>query len=361
MAGELPLEEVYAAALDAEEASALPGRLARFLDAKAAALHWRDAAGVWTSLGFSDFPPEDMAIFLAEFADGDPWTSAALSPAWRGKVFLSEEAVSTDRFERSAFYNEFVRAVGDDTYWCVGGALAATPDGFGVLGVQRGKAAGAFSADDRDRLTALAPHLGRVMRLRARLSAAERRAEKRGAALSALGYAVFVVDQAGRVLDRNAAGERLAGQAGVLTVAARRLVSRDAADQTRLETALALATARNAPSAVALALGRGRTLRLDVVPLSGRLDGARALVLVQPLGPGPSVETRLRQMYGLTAAEARLAAELGQGAELADVADANGVAITTVRSQLRALAAKLEVSRQSQVAAAVASLPRLAD
>lgn len=54
--------------------------------------------------------------------------------------------------------------------------------------------------------------------------------------------------------------------------------------------------------------------------------------------------------YGLTTAEADLATMLDSGATPADIAERRGVSITTVRTQLYTLMAKLGVNRQPELA-----------
>lgn len=178
-------------------------------------------------------------------------------------------------------------------------------------------------------------------------------------ALSALAYGVFVIDENRRLTETNGAGEGILQQQSVLTTRAGRLAAVELGDHVRLEAAVAAAAARSAPKAATLSVGREGALVLDVLPLVGHRVGQRVMVLARDGVADGSVERRLQQLFGLTSAEAALAAELGRGAELADVAQARGVAISTVRTQLRAVASKLDVSRQSQVAAVVASLPPL--
>lgn len=64
----------------------------------------------------------------------------------------------------------------------------------------------------------------------------------------------------------------------------------------------------------------------------------------------PSAEM-FRQMFGLTPAEARLAARLACGASLSEIAEACEVSISTVREQLKAIFTKTHTSRQAEFAA----------
>lgn len=66
----------------------------------------------------------------------------------------------------------------------------------------------------------------------------------------------------------------------------------------------------------------------------------------------------LRQLFGLTPAEAKLGEALAKGISLADFADQNKVSINTVRSQVRALLSKTGARNLQELVRAVAGLPR---
>jgi DNA-binding CsgD family transcriptional regulator len=61
------------------------------------------------------------------------------------------------------------------------------------------------------------------------------------------------------------------------------------------------------------------------------------------------IRDHLRQLFGVTAAEADLAGALLSGRRLEEIASLRGVHITTLRSQLSALLAKTDTHRQSQL------------
>jgi DNA-binding CsgD family transcriptional regulator len=69
------------------------------------------------------------------------------------------------------------------------------------------------------------------------------------------------------------------------------------------------------------------------------------IIIVDPARYVPS-EKDLADLFGLSPAEARVAAALMAGKSLADIAAASGVQITTVRTQLRSTLRKVGVKRQ---------------
>src|SRR5262249_48420297 len=88
-----------------------------------------------------------------------------------------------------------------------------------------------------------------------------------------------------------------------------------------------------------------------VTPLSPRTIAAPAvLVLIRdPEAHRPVPRDILMQLFGLTAAEARLALELGAGASLEQAAERFAVSINTVRTQLRQVLAKTDSKRQADL------------
>ena len=81
-----------------------------------------------------------------------------------------------------------------------------------------------------------------------------------------------------------------------------------------------------------------------------------AILAVAAAARGNRRRDRLIEMYGLTPTEARLASHLADGGSVQGYAELYGVAVSTVRSQLKPVFAKTGVNRQSALAALI---PRL--
>ena len=75
--------------------------------------------------------------------------------------------------------------------------------------------------------------------------------------------------------------------------------------------------------------------------------------LVDPAQPRVKMIDALVQLFGLTPAEARIAALIANGQSIQDIVSSTGNSSNTVRSQLRAIFSKLGVRRQSQLIRAV--------
>jgi DNA-binding CsgD family transcriptional regulator len=105
-----------------------------------------------------------------------------------------------------------------------------------------------------------------------------------------------------------------------------------------------------------------RPLIVRVVPVeeearSSFENASLLLILVDPEDcPEPS-DGMLQQVFGLTKSEAKVANRLMCGDTLMGIAEAHGVEVGTVRSQVKSIFAKTQTSRQSEL---VALMTRLA-
>lgn len=96
-----------------------------------------------------------------------------------------------------------------------------------------------------------------------------------------------------------------------------------------------------------------------LVPVLGEAEPHTVLILID-LDRSPRPHTAaLERIFGLTAAEARLAALLAGGATVAEAAAAHKISVATVRTQLAAVFAKTHTSRQAELVMLVSRLSAL--
>jgi DNA-binding CsgD family transcriptional regulator len=122
------------------------------------------------------------------------------------------------------------------------------------------------------------------------------------------------------------------------------------------------------PGPTALVIGRENRLPLTLAVTPLRLGWADrgqapALALVflrDPERPGLHLD-RLRELFGLTATEAAIAADLGAGKPPEEIARRHHIGIGTVRWHLKSILAKTGTTRQAETVAllarSVAGLP----
>ena len=212
-------------------------------------------------------------------------------------------------------------------------------------------------------LTALTPDLARALPLYGVIAHAERARMVADYVLEASGIGVVVVAADAVVLSVNATARTIMTRTGLLRLREGRLVAAGAADQAALRAAIAAMARAQGPRldpacyhSVALA-DPVEAARLTLIvrpgppywPVSAPLRRTAVVILRDPAQPATLPPGDLAALFGLTAAEARLATRLADGEGLDEAALALGVTRNTARSQLQAIFAKTGVNRQGDL------------
>ena len=354
------VDDIYDALTDDEAFEALPVRLANVVGARSATLQTFGADGSFLSITTSYFTDE-MAQFYVdnEFHRYDLWRAPASRPETINTLQLMDDIISKERVQRSIFFNEFYRRFGDDTGRCLGGVMSFR-GGLAGLGLHRSVGAEPFSAEDLKRVQPMVVHLQRLCEVRTALSHATTRALLAEGGLNAQARAIFITNGHGRVLMMNTAAEALAttGDAFCLRGGAIQAVQDDA--NALLAAAIGSAAARRGASGGAFAAPsplRRTPLRTVVSPVS--IGGAtRVLVVVDDAETQDgALHLKLKGMFGLTAAEAATVAALVEGQSPAEIAEARGVGLATVRTQIQISLRKMDARGITELVRLAVTLP----
>ena len=169
--------------------------------------------------------------------------------------------------------------------------------------------------------------------------------------LGGLGRGAIVVDGEGRVLFSNELG-RLA--LGSLLRSGRIEVTEPAVRATLMQLIRDAANARGGGTDLRMVArtADGRGLIIQGATYSGGWKGQpTALLLVgDPRGHSDATARQGLELLGLTPAEARIAAEIGKGRSARATGQTLGLAESTVRSALKAVYAKLDISNKTELA-----------
>ena len=370
---------IYAAA--AEEAGWATAMLAlqRAVGASSAGL-FAAPDGVIETIHGSSFDPADIRDYARHYHRLDPWLQRLRAPVLRGGPAtlstLGQSLLAQDAFRRSEFYNDFARRIGLE--WIVGAIGRLGPGSF-HLGLHRPAGRESFGAAELALLEAVVPHLRRGLQLRERLRGIE---ALPALMLDAMPEAALVVDADLRLRHANLAAVRLCAPGSAIRLAQE---SRLSGAPLRLRLPEAGAAARLA-ALVQGAIGGGTggamrlraeaeeeraSLALLVSPLPARLrpaGGAElspgaapglALILLRPLDHLPPPPPALLQaVFGLSLAEAEVAAGLAGGNGADWLAERRGVSPATIRAQVRALLEKTGTHNLRELEAVLASLAR---
>ena len=179
--------------------------------------------------------------------------------------------------------------------------------------------------------------------------------------------AAFLVSPSGRVLDIDERSAAFLRSGGILEIRHNQIRAANPAFNGMLLKAIERAAqGSKAETLICQANAPGQTrytLLLEpspqgAKPLAGQSQNVACLVF--PLGRRRIASARqLMSMFGLSAAEARLARALCHGETLEEFARAQGVKIPTVKTQLRAVFAKTQTDRQVTLVALISGIPPL--
>ncbi len=304
---------------------------------------WKDGAffkQTWVGL-----PGAFERGYVEHFHTADPWIRGVRAVT-TGTIVVSDELVPRAVLESSAFHAELCRPHRiKDIY---GGRLARDGAYEVTIGVLRSADARGLGAREAVDLRALVPELGCV----AEAEIGAFRASTLDSSLDHLPFGVFVIDAGtAEVLLANTAARALAAT-GTVEVRSRDLV----VDGESLGAWLASRAYGNRTT-------RRRSVRVSAFPPRmarglaplERTRGIRVrdLYVHDARVVSQELAERARAAYNLSDREAQIARHLLLGDSPKEIAKENGVSISTMRSQLRNLYAKVGVPGQAQLVGAL--------
>jgi DNA-binding CsgD family transcriptional regulator len=258
--------------------------------------------------------------------------------------------------ERTAFYDEILAPL--DVHYSMGLCLHADASGnILALTISRDRHRQPFDSGALDLAKRLLPHVRNVLQLQQRLQ----QLESTASIMDRVSHGVWLLDAFGHVVRANPVAQALlAEHRGGIRQQGRMLAVIWRADGDVLANAVRAACtrfcARRSDFLLHDAAGRAWAA-CTVHPLQARAfdpwqstDQAAALLLLHPLAASPATPGHiLREVFGLTHAEAELAQLLVQHGSLAGCADKLGKSHETLRTQLKALFAKTETHHQADL------------
>ncbi|MBS0219645.1 MAG: hypothetical protein JSR91_02780 [Proteobacteria bacterium] len=354
---------IYEAAANGESWEDVGARLCRLTGAQRAMLRMSNGSAAPPG-NLLMAPDESETIYLAYYHQLNPYFGRARRDFADARtrhlatVRFGPELVPEQAFLRSEFYCDYARH--HERRHLLAGMI-----GLGNVmpfGLFRADDARPFGTHERRLVQTVLPHLQRALELRARLGLTSQAAWATRAALDALPLGVAIVDAGLRIHFANEAGRRdfsrtdfglralrsgpHAGSGVYLAASAKH----DAATLRRL-VASAIAGHSGGSMRVAnpdmsscavLVSPAPRGISTDhAVPGDKGLADDLAMVVIRDLSrvaaPSPVM---LCEVFGLSRAEADVAAALSGGASAEDVAQERKVSLATVRSQIRSILGK---------------------
>jgi DNA-binding CsgD family transcriptional regulator len=300
--------------------------------------------------------PELVSDYAAHFHQLDP-ARAYVDRIGVGRWYL-DEAHLGDSMRRLSFYQDFLKPFGLDSTMASPIVRVDGLDGFLSLSSAPGRRDLGATAKA---LVPVMPHFERAALLRVKLGELSQHAELQQHALDRFNFPVLALTAGKRIVMANRAAQDW-------LLAPRNPLSRNSGDGAALtgilQAACGIGTLRRAAGMKATrADGGAYYLTAIPLPSSNRAGWSEAeplaLLLVNDAAARklPAREL-LRQVFGLTPAELRLAMALQRGltlAEAADTAEPHPISLETARTQLRSVFRKVGVQRQAELLRTLAS------
>jgi len=245
----------------------------------------------------------------------------------------------------------------DDFFWV---ALMKQPTRVGSLMVVTDKDRRQITADDLNMISLLAPHVRRAVTIGDMFEAERRVAEIFRSVVENLGHPVLVVSHDMQIIFANSAAEALLAENGAVSSLRGQLSFNYAHANAAVGRAVELGMRDEfalGPAGINVPLARtGTPAVAHVMPLARRDISARisqraaAAIFIAAAGstPLPALEA-IAALFGLTAAEKRVAGHVATGMNRRDIAAASGVSEGTVKSQLGAIFDKTRTSDQREL------------
>ncbi len=303
--------------------------------------------------------PKFISLYQEYYASRDVWVRGRPPPT--GQTVLGQRLIADEELTKTEFYADFLRPQGN--FHVVAGCIFREQTTAVDIAALRPKRRGPFGEEEEGLLRALMPHLQRAVQIHRRLAAAQLTSSALAESMDRLLYGLILLDEKGEVLLANGAARgQLASRDGLtddkgILGASKRAESSEL--RRLIADALDGATGRGLGSGGALSLSRrsgARPLSLLVAPFKSDapelFGGRRPAVVVFVSDPDRRIDAAsemLAQLHGLSAAEAKVAAQLLEGGSLADMAARLGISRNTANTHLKRVFEKTDTRRQSDL------------
>ncbi|MGQ7957769.1 helix-turn-helix transcriptional regulator [Pseudomonas sp. SP16.1] len=270
------------------------------------------------------------------------------------------EFVSVDDWLNSEFYKNFMEPT--DVFHVLGADIN-TPDGAHCrIRISRSRSDPPFNQDEKDLLTLFLPHLERAVVLHMHLNRMESERNLYAGAVDQLAVGTIILDQDGKVLQKNRLAERLLEEKDGLKLVNDSLqigTPRDSQQFRQLIKQALLAQKSSNPSVVEAMRVQRPSGRADLgivvrsIPPSEWSEGKHcptvAIFISDPEQESSAPHEIVRALFDLTPAETQLALLLANGLTLDEASDELGISRNTARAHLRATFSKTGVTRQTML------------
>ena len=326
-----------------------------------------NVAGGWGAQMFAQSPselrfnamvnvPDEAIRDYVAVGGADPKQSPRINAGINGpmmKTITDSDYMVPEYRRKYAIYNDFYDKY-DAGYACSG--RLENRDGLTVVVASlRGAKNGDFERAGRDAFESLFPHFRNAFALQMAIESEATMLSVNS--LSAVGIAAMVCDANGKLIVSSPTGDALLNRGEYLTARNGRLVPSSANCESTFASALRLAGSPvrlSAPTMTSVMLRdreglSARLVQISPFPGDTSVGFSRGVLVAIPV-PSGFADSAVLTCLGLTGAEAEVASATAKGLSPAHIAAHRGVTRETVRSQIKAVYAKLDVHNAAQLA-----------
>jgi DNA-binding CsgD family transcriptional regulator len=361
--------EIYDAALDPSLWEGVLAKSARFVGGLAAALFSKDAASkTGNAAYYYGIEPHFKQIYFEKYIKLDPLTIGQYFAEIEEPVAVAD-IIPYDEFLETRFHREWTRPQGLVDGLVV--VLDKMHTSAAMFGVFRHERDGPVDDEMRRRMRLIIPHMRRAVLIGRVIDLRTAEAATFADSLDGLSAGMFLVDETGRIVHANASGHVMLTEGSVLRAAAGKLTANEADAEQALNEIFAMAGSGDAAVgvkgiAVPLTARDGEHYVAHVLPLTSgkrRRAGASyaavaALFVHKTALETPSPPEVIAKAFSLTPSELRILLAIVEVGGVPEVAEALGIAESTVKTHLGNLYQKTGAGRQADLVKIVAGFSR---
>lgn len=351
------IEKIYGAAIDPTLYRGLALDIATYLDAPSAVIQTRSRTTGEVKLlsNTANFTVKSLNDYSDYYYNVDEWVIRG-SKIPVGSAFLGSDIVSFREFEEAEIYVDYGRSIG--LYDLVGGILQNS-NGMFAFGVHRERGAKRFDASSRELAEALLPHIRNSLEISNRFVGMQQFGRVTLEVLNRSALGIVVVDEFMNLKFANNYAEDLLRYSKEMTVRQGKLVVTDISVSKKLSSgvknACAVFSTLEESSEIFFKHGALQNqIKIKILPVAKSVlgfagHGQLAVIFIETTsGVKLDSEAALREIYGLTPAEARLGNAIASGESLRDYSERVGVSFETVRTQMKQIFIKTDTNRQAE-------------
>jgi len=357
---------IYQASCDANHWVEVMQKVTEVTGSKSAMLAYRDLEQPQASFQFAyNISQEILELYAHKYSAIDPFFELSAKTVPLGKTSADHKMVP-DRQELEAYCGEFFTGMMKPfDLWHIGGAhLFRDENRAAAIALQRGQAQGPWSDKDLALVDMLIPHFQRAFRIHKEFTRLRLQEQAYLTALDRLVIGLVLLDDVAKVVYANPMAQRLLERHPAIQEIAGTIKATNHEQTLQLQQLIQQATAftgsASEPSGGAIGLRHPDSpwplpvlvtpVRRTGIPGIGAVAGAHVALLMSDTEQShPISPDTLGEVYGLTPGEALVAIGIANGMSVDEISQAHGTSNHTVRSQLKTIFNKLNVSRQAEL------------